>query len=306
MKRPLVAVLAFAASLLASAGLPSGASAGTQCLVINEVYTAGGEPGATYNQDFVELLNRCPFAVSLVGFRVNFQAANTGSSSSGVVFGPGSPSLEPGQFFLIAWGPVGASGAPLPTPDATAFTALDPTAGKVTLRSELGVTCPSPDIVDLVGYGIASVPCFEGAGPAPAPTATQSISRTACIDTDNNALDFTLQAPTPQNTSSPPPACLFTAVIFRSFTASRSSSGVLLRWRTASEPGLLGFNVYRQVGRSGVRLNRRLIASAGSATAGHGYSYRDRRRASKQARYWLQVVHLDGTRTWQGPVAASS
>ena len=78
-----------------------------------------------------------------------------------------------------------------------------------------------------------------------------------------------------------------------------------MRWRTASEFDTLGFNVFRQVRGKRVKLNRRLIPARNSLV-GRAYSYRDRRapRASS-LRYWLQVVDLDGTRTWRGPIRVS-
>jgi len=70
---------------------------------------------------------------------------------------------------------------------------------------------------------------------------------------------------------------------------------VLLRWRTASEAALVGFNVYRE--RSGVRarLNRTLLP-----VARRSYSLRD--RWVRDVRYWLEVVRLDGTSARFGPV----
>lgn len=73
----------------------------------------------------------------------------------------------------------------------------------------------------------------------------------------------------------------------------------MLRWRTASEIDVLGFHVFRQVrGAQRVRVDRRLIAARGRG----GYSFVDGRAPSgKSVRYWLQVVDVDGARTWYGP-----
>lgn len=103
-----------------------------------------------------------------------------------------------------------------------------------------------------------------------------------------------------------------TPVELRSFSARRTlGGGAVLRWRTASEIDFLGFNVYRQVNGRRVRLNRRLIAakSLGSGLTGGAYSWRDRARGKKvpsKARYVLEAVHLDGTRTVFRPVRASA
>ena len=89
------------------------------------------------------------------------------------------------------------------------------------------------------------------------------------------------------------------AATFRSIAAARTSKGVMVRWSTASESQMLGFHVYRQVNGKRVRVNRTLIAAKGRG----GYSFLDRKapRGAKGLRYWLQVVNLDGSRTWYGP-----
>lgn len=83
----------------------------------------------------------------------------------------------------------------------------------------------------------------------------------------------------------------------------RTRSGVLLRWRTAQESAVLGFNVYRRQGGKLIKLNRKLIPSVfGGTTAGHAYSWLDRRvpRGNGALRYRLQSVSLDGSRRWVG------
>ena len=86
-----------------------------------------------------------------------------------------------------------------------------------------------------------------------------------------------------------------TAVQVRSFSARQTAAGVILRWRTASEASTLGFNVYR----SNRRVNRGLIAAHGSAAGGASYRLIDH-GAHRGALYRLQVVRLDGSRSWSG------
>jgi hypothetical protein len=93
------------------------------------------------------------------------------------------------------------------------------------------------------------------------------------------------------------------AVRMQSLSAVRTARGVSVRWRTGSSLGTLGFNVYRQQQGRRVRLNSRLIV-AGSAVAGQRYSFLDR-RPLRSARYWVQAVGSDGSRTWYGPVGAN-
>jgi hypothetical protein len=91
-----------------------------------------------------------------------------------------------------------------------------------------------------------------------------------------------------------------TAARFTDVKATRSGGRVILRWRTASESDVLGFNVLREQGVRRVAVNRALIPARGTAT-GAAYSYADRRPVAS-ARYWIEEVRLDGTRALRGPV----
>ena len=104
-------------------------------------------------------------------------------------------------------------------------------------------------------------------------------------------------------------ASIGTPVELRSFRAVRGRSCVRLLWRTASELDFLGFNVYRQIRGRRVRLNRTLIVAKslmGRGITGGTYSWRDRpangKRIPRTAKYLLQAVHLDGTKTLFRPV----
>jgi hypothetical protein len=90
-----------------------------------------------------------------------------------------------------------------------------------------------------------------------------------------------------------------TAVRSTSVLATRTKAGVLVRWRTGTEAGVAGFNVYR----GNVRLNGRLIAAAGSVS-GHSYSWLDRRPAAKARLYRIQAVRTDGKHVWIGTARA--
>jgi hypothetical protein len=73
---------------------------------------------------------------------------------------------------------------------------------------------------------------------------------------------------------------------------------VTVRWRTASEVEVIGFNVYRKTSSGPLRkVNRALVAAKGGAT-GAGYRFVDRStRAGVVYTYRLQVVDVDGTRS---------
>src|SRR5207302_10058961 len=103
-----------------------------------------------------------------------------------------------------------------PTADATGSISMAATTGKVALVRGITAlaisTCPSdPNIVDLVGYGTGTN-CFEGSGPAPAPSTTNAdirggVAGTGCTDTNNNATDFTAAAVNPHNSLSSAHGC---------------------------------------------------------------------------------------------------
>jgi hypothetical protein len=93
-----------------------------------------------------------------------------------------------------------------------------------------------------------------------------------------------------------------TAVRVQALRARRTARGVAVSWRTAVEAGTAGFNVYREQNGRRLKLNRSLIASAGTAL-GHAYTFVDRRAPrGTSLRYWVQEVRTSGARRWYGPV----
>jgi hypothetical protein len=185
-------------------------------IVINEVYGAGGNSGAVYINDFVELINSGTSTATITGASLQYASA-TGTFNSYVTLP--SITLSAGQKFLIEMIPstAGTNGAPLPTADFqassnTSFSngqvynggfSMAAGAGKIVLVSNLSqvVNATDSNVLDFVGYGTTANK-YEGSAAAPAPSTTLSISRTNGIDTNNNAADFTASAPTPQNMGS--------------------------------------------------------------------------------------------------------
>ena len=205
MQRPLV--IRFSLGVIVSLSLvyliahpPVGQTASSN-IVISQVYGAGGNSGATWRNDFIELFNRGNAPVALSGWSLQYAAATSSSWSKTDLSG----TLQPGQYLLVQQASGGTNGAVLPAADVTGTIAMAATAGKVALVNTttlLSVSCPSGGgLVDLIGYG-TTANCFEGAGSAPAPSATNADKRAAngCTDNDENATDFTAVAASPRNT----------------------------------------------------------------------------------------------------------
>jgi hypothetical protein len=92
-----------------------------------------------------------------------------------------------------------------------------------------------------------------------------------------------------------------TAVSLRTFGATRSAGGVRLSWRTASEVGVVGYDVYGEVAGRRVKLNRGLIATK-HAAAGATYRFTYAGTLAPE-RFWLRAARQDGSRTWLGPAS---
>ncbi|HYN24612.1 MAG TPA: lamin tail domain-containing protein [Pyrinomonadaceae bacterium] len=188
-------------------------------LVISQIYGGGGNSGAPFRNDFIEIFNGGSATVSLAGWSVQYAGA-TGMSWSVTDLTP--VSLAPGQYYLIQESSGGSAGASLPTPDATGVIAMAATAGKVALvnvSTALSGACPADEtIVDLVGYG-STANCFRGVGPTVAPSNANSVSRKSngCTDTPNNASDFASGVPNPRNMSaaiSPCAGAMVSRIVF--------------------------------------------------------------------------------------------
>ncbi len=100
--------LALIVSFLPAQVLPVGAVSTT--IVISQVYGGGGNSGAIYKNDFIELYNRGTTNVSLVGWSVQY-ASSSGTSWSKTNLT--AFSFAPGQYYLIQEA-AGAGGDRLP------------------------------------------------------------------------------------------------------------------------------------------------------------------------------------------------
>ncbi len=221
-RRPRVAGLAalgVALSTLAAVSLaaPAQANPGGTALVISEVYGGGGNGGATYTHDFVELYNPTNAAISLTGLSLQYRSAASTVASTNVASLNAAGSVPAHDWFVVTLATGGANGSAVPNVDfAGASVNMSGTSGQIYLANSLvGVdadgagnsTVTDPAVVDFVGYGSAAIK--EGTSAAPAPSNTSAIARDAGgSDSDVNGADFTVANPMHPGAGASAPAAL--------------------------------------------------------------------------------------------------
>ena len=284
-------------------------------VVISELYGNGGNNGAVYRNDYVELYNPTYFTVPLAGWSLQYASATGTGTWHAVPLG--GRILSFGYYLVQLAG--GTNGVSLPAPDTTGTVNMSATAGKVALvRSTALLSGADPadsSIVDMVGYGNANG--YEGSGPAPAPGTAISLERKAAPlatassmaqggsdensgngwDSNNNAADFVAQkSPSPQNSSSPserPPDELLPIRLGALKATATGNSTAVISWSTVSESACYGFKVQRSEKRTeGFGTVSPLIPGHGTTILTHYYSYTDPGGAA--GRYY-RVKEIDTT-----------
>jgi predicted extracellular nuclease len=185
-------VLAGAAALIARP-----ADAASTDVLITEVYGGGGNSGAPYQNDFVELTNNSSAPVDVSGWSIQY-ASSTGSSWQVTKL---TGTIAPGAAYLVQEGAGAGNGQPLPTANATGTILMSAATGKVALVTNqtalaCGATCHADaGVKDYVGYGSAT---DSETAPAPGLSNTTSAARIdPAKDTDNNSADFAAGNPSP-------------------------------------------------------------------------------------------------------------
>jgi DNA/RNA endonuclease G (NUC1) len=189
-----------------SVTLPGGDANST--VVISQIYSGGGNTGAHYTNDYVQLFNRGTSTVDLTGWSLQYASAagSTWDSNKQPIGG----SIAPGEYYLIQLGAGDATIQALPPANVTGEINMSATSGKIALvKSYDGLigNCPASDLTqqavlaDFVGYGAAD--CGEGNKKAPTPGSGNALLRanSGATDTNNNQADFTLGSPTPSRTA---------------------------------------------------------------------------------------------------------
>ena len=170
--------------------------------LISQVYGSGGNSGATYRYDFIEIYNPGATPIDLGTYAVQYAAA-AGSAWQAT---PLTGTLLPGRYCLVQQAQGTGGTQNLPTPQVVGTINLSGTSGKVALtntRTLLTVDNPleNPALVDFVGYGTAEF--FEGTAAAPLLGSTASALRTNLggTDTDDNGTDFAVATPAPHHST---------------------------------------------------------------------------------------------------------
>ncbi len=177
-------------------------------VVISQLYGGGGNSGATYKNDYVELFNAGTTPVSLDGYVIQYASATGGfggtTANPNKTMLPSGVTLQPGQYYLIQQAEGAGGTVPLDAdyiPTGNQVLAMAGSNMKVALTSN-DTTVSSPtdsNVLDFVGVGTASM--YEGTGAAPAASNTTAVFRASagCQDSNDNAADFTAEAPAPRN-----------------------------------------------------------------------------------------------------------
>ena len=179
-------------------------------VVISQVYGGGGNSGATYKNDYIELFNRTAQPVSVAGWSVQY-ASSAGSSWQVTNL---SGTIPAGGYYLVQEA-VGSGGTtPLPTPDASGSIAMAAGAGKVILASNTTAAsgaCPTTSVLDAVSFGTAATACGTAKTTATLTNTTAAFRGDAgCTWTGDLSADFATGAPAPRNTASATHACTLT------------------------------------------------------------------------------------------------
>ena len=210
-----VIVTNFAGSITSAPGVLTVNSGAATSVVISQIYGGGGNSGAAYRNDYVELFNPGAASVNVSAWSVQYASAS-GTSWSVISL---SGLIAPNQYYLVQLGSGGSTGALLPVASATNSLNISGSNGKLALcTNQTALTGSNPvggiTIRDFVGYGTGNA--FEGTAAAPAGGNATAILRknNGLTDTGDNAADFATGAPNPRTsvTNAPPAGSIDLAI----------------------------------------------------------------------------------------------
>ena len=190
----LVMVISLLPMSVLAAALPASAAPADH-LVISQAYGGGGNSGAKYKNDFVELYNPTKQDVDLTGWSVRYGSKKAVSAAELSQITELTGAIKAGGHYLIQMAAGSGGTLDLPTPDLMGRTAMSGKDFVVGLFS--GETQ-----VDLLGVGDAQF--FETAPAAKLSNKTAAVRKDLTVDTDNNSADFVAAAPAPHSSTAGP------------------------------------------------------------------------------------------------------
>lgn len=240
-------------------------------VVISQVYGGGGNSGAPFNADFIELFNRSASPVNLSGWSVQYGSA-AGQVAWGVTSLGQGVTLAPGKYLLVQQA-VGANAAlpALPTPEVTGTATMSATAGKVALvANEIplsgAITATSATLIDLFGFG-PTANSYEGASTAALSNSMAALRKgNGCTDTDSNSADFSIATPAPRNGATAANVCAGAVAVIvptcqATLTVNQGIGGSAALSATDAD-GVVNAAAITSTGVTGISLANFLAASA--------------------------------------------
>lgn len=179
-------------------------------VIITEVYGGGGNDGATFKNDFIELFNTTESTIDVGGWSVQYYSATgTGTNSNRTVIPDGS--IIPAKSHFLIKQAAGSGGTDtLYRPDVAGGIAISATTGKIILFStNVGQTIS--DIASITGnayfkdyvpFGTTAVPVWGSAmssNTSNSTSATRKKFEGVYVYTQNSGNDFAVTSPSPQN-----------------------------------------------------------------------------------------------------------
>lgn len=185
-------------------------------VLITQVYGGGGNSGATYKSDFIELINTTSSDINIGGWVVYYLSATSNLTNAKYEF-PANTIIKAGSYFSLKCADgTGTTQAAWPMPfDGTCTLTLGGTAGKIILlKSNAAFTLSNPPLIeeiinnanfgDYVPYGTTAVPIW-GSVMAANTTSTTAVRRKFVSGryqyTQNIGNDFEIVTADPRNSS---------------------------------------------------------------------------------------------------------
>lgn len=180
-------------------------------VIITEVYGGGGNSGATYTNDYIELYNTTESSVQVGGWSIQYFSAATTGLASNIITIPAGKYIPAKSHFLIQGASGGAVGSALTTPDATGTVNASGSAGKIILYttdaaqtiSDIASITGNAYFKDYLPYGTTAVPVWGSAMGSNASNTTSAARKVVSGEYLYSQIigsDFEVATPSPEST----------------------------------------------------------------------------------------------------------